>query len=375
MDLLENPQTGEARAEYVAWLEGFLPADHTQDFGRYRYDTGFRRRHQREAFEAGWLVPAWPVGLGGRGLTPEAAVAVRVEGALRNAPKLVSVQSVGVAAPALYDFGTPEQRDRHLVPTLRGDEDWCLGMSEPDAGSDFASLRTRAVLRDGVFVVDGSKTWTTQADESRWCLLYCRTDPEASKHRGISCLLVDMTTPGITVRPIRVANDRMDRFCEVFFDGVEVPAANLLGDLHGGWGVSLASLQHERDMIWVMNWVEIERARHRVDTAAASADRDDLRVEAGRLATDAAALRLTGLRVAAASAAGLESPEFHILKLLGSETLQRAWDLVAEAEGGAGLADADLTVDVLEALGATIYGGTSQVQRNILAERVLGLPR
>lgn len=375
MDLVEDPQTRQSRADYVAWLDGFLPADYAQDFGRYRYDTAFRRRHQREAFAAGWLVPIWPVGLGGRGLPPEAAVAVRVEGALRNAPKLVSVQSVGVAAPGLLEFGTPEQQARHLVPTLRGDEDWCLGMSEPDAGSDFASLRTRAVLRHGAFVVDGAKIWTTQADESQWCLLYCRTDPDAPKHRGISCLLVDMATPGITVRPIRVADDRMDRFCEVFFDGVEVPVANVLGELHGGWGVSLASLQHERDMIWVMNWVEIERARRRIDAAAASTDRDDLRVEAGRLATDAAALRLTGLRVTAASAAGLESPEFHILKLLGSETLQRAWDLVAEAEGGAGLADADLTVDVLEALGATIYGGTSQVQRNILAERVLGLPR
>ncbi len=375
MDLIEGAETQAARAEYTEWLEAFLPADYAADFGRYRYDTAFRRRHQREAFAAGWLVPTWPVGLGGRGLGPEAAVAVRVEGALRNAPKLVSVQSVGVAAPGLYEFGTPAQRARHLVPTLRGEQDWCLGMSEPDAGSDFASLRTRAMLRDGRFVVDGSKIWTTQADESQWCLLYCRTDPVAPKHRGISCLLVDMATPGITVRPIRVAHDRMDRFCEVFFDGVEVPADNLLGDLHGGWGVSLASLRHERDMIWVMNWVEIERARRRVDVAAARTDRDDLRVEAGRLATDAAALRFTGLRVAAAAAAGRDAPEFHILKLFGSETLQRAWDLVAEAEGAAGLADADLTVDGLEALGATIYGGTSQVQRNILAERVLGLPR
>ena len=375
MDLDESVAAAAARAEYRDWLEAFLPADYGTDFGRYRYDTGFRRRHQREAFEAGWLVPSWPVGLGGRAVTPEAAIAVRVEGALHNAPKLVSVQSVGVAAPGIFEFGTAEQRDRHLVPILRGDEDWCLGMSEPDSGSDFASLRTGAVLRDDVFVVDGQKIWTTQADESQWCLLYCRTDPDAPKHRGISCLLVDLATPGITVRPIRVADDRMDRFCEVFFREVEVPVANLLGPLHGGWGVSLASLQHERDMIWVMNWVEIERARHRIDVAAEHADRDDLRIEAGRLATDAAALRLTGLRVAAANAAGRDASEFHVLKLFGSETLQRAWDLVAEAEGAAGLADADLTVDGLEALGATIYGGTSQVQRNIIAERVLGLPR
>lgn len=146
-----------------------------------------------------------------------------------------------------------------MVPLLRGDQWWALGMSEPEAGSDFAGLRTRAELDGALFRVNGHKIWTTQAHESRWCTLYARTDPDAPKHRGISCLILDLQSPGVRVEPIRMASVSDEIFCEVFLDDVEVPFDNLLGSLHGGWDVALSSLHHERQMIWIMNWVEIKR--------------------------------------------------------------------------------------------------------------------
>lgn len=362
-------------AEYEAWLTEFLPDDYDECPERYRFDTDLRRRYQRAAFEAGWLMPQWPRGEGGRELDPYQAVAIRLAGARRNAPKLVSVQSVGVVAPALREFGTAEQRARFLVPTLRGDIDWALGMSEPGAGSDLASLSTRAVVSGDRVLVSGQKIWTTQAHLSQWCLLFCRTDPDAPKHRGISCLIVDMSSPGITVRPIPMGWRHADPFCEVFFDEVEVPVENFLGAPGHGWQVAMTALNHERDMIWIMNSVEIERGLRRVARAAARDGDPGVLVELGRLATDAAALRATGMRALGNTLAGQRSPEFSILKLLGSESLQRTWALATEVCGNAVLYDSDLQFDDFDALGATIYGGTSEIQRNIIGDRVLGLPR
>src|SRR5436305_1167442 len=159
------------------------------------------------------------------------------------APKLPNIQGVGVVAPGLREFGTPEQVERLLVPVLRGDEWWALGMSEPGAGSDFGGLRTRAVRTGDHYVVNGQKIWTTHANESRWATLYVRTDPEAPKHRGISRLILDLTAPGVTVRPIRMATISEETFCEVFLDGVEVPVAALLGAENAGWQVAMASLE------------------------------------------------------------------------------------------------------------------------------------
>ncbi len=234
-------------AEFGAWLSDFLPPDYYGERYRdYRWDLGLRRAYQRAAFEAGWLQPTWPAEHGGRGLGLREAMEVRVEAAIRSAPKLPNIAGPNVVAPALRQFGTPEQIDRLLVPLLRGDEWWALGMSEPEAGSDFAALRTRAEREDDVFRVNGRKIWTTQAHLSRWCTLYVRTDPAAPRHRGISCLLLDLETPGVTVRPVRMASASDETFCEMFLDDVDVPAENLLGPCNGGWQVALSSLQHER---------------------------------------------------------------------------------------------------------------------------------
>lgn len=374
MDVRETPAQREVRERYVAWLTDFLPDDYHARYADYRFDLTLRRAYQAAAYEAGWLVPEWPRDHGGQELGPLESMTVRLEGAMRAAPKLPNIQGVGVVAPGLREFGTAEQVERLLVPVLRGDEWWALGMSEPGAGSDFGSLRTRAVRRGEHYVVNGQKIWTTHANESRWATLYVRTDPDAPKHRGISCLLLDLTLPGVTVRPIRMATISDETFCEVFLDDVEVPVSMLLGPENAGWRVAMASLEHERDMIWIMNWVEISRGLRAVQSRPDALD-DDLLVELGRRLGDAEALRMTGYRSLTASLKGQRSPEFSILKLLGSEALQRTWELAALAAGSDALDDPMLTFDRHDALAATIYGGTSEVQRNIVGERVLGLPK
>jgi alkylation response protein AidB-like acyl-CoA dehydrogenase len=368
-------------AEFAAWLTDFLPADYYERYREYRWDLELRRGYQRAAFEAGWLQPTWPREHGGRSFGLRTAMEIRLEAALRSAPKLPNIAGPNVAAPAIRQFGTAEQINRLLVPLLRGDEWWALGMSEPDAGSDFAGLRTRAE-RDRpdskVFRVNGRKIWTTQAHVSRWCTLYARTDPAASKHRGISCLILDLESPGVTVEPIRMASTSDETFCEVFLDNVEVPVANLLGPYNGGWQVALSSLHHERQMIWIMNWVEIRRG---LDSVRASENvhddvvSGDVFAELGSLLADAEALRATGYRALHNELAGRPAPEADVLKLLGSVTLQRVWDLSAAVAGPPAISDHDLLFERQDALAATIYGGTSEIQRNIIAEHVLGLPK
>jgi alkylation response protein AidB-like acyl-CoA dehydrogenase len=365
-------------AEYAMWLSDFLPGDYYERYREYRWDIALRRDHQRAAFEAGWLQPTWPREHGGRSLGLAEAMEIRLEAATRSAPKLPNVAGPGVAAPGLRQFGTPAQIDRLLVPLLRGDEWWALGMSEPEAGSDFAGLRTRAVRDGDVFRVKGRKIWTTQAHQSRWCTLYARTDPDAPKHRGISCFILDLESPGLTIEPIRMASVSDETFCEVILDDVEIPADSLLGELNGGWQVAMSSLNHERQMIWIMNWVEIQRGLTTVGESQATHDdyaSGEVYSELGSLLADAEALRANGYRALTNELAGLPSPEADTLKLLGSVTLQRVWELVAAAAGPRSIDDADLLFERQDALAATIYGGTSEVQRNIIGERLLGLPK
>jgi alkylation response protein AidB-like acyl-CoA dehydrogenase len=374
MDLRETSSTTELRERFVDWFTGVLPTDYEQRWSDYRWNIDLRRHYQREAFEAGWLQPMWSREHGGQDLGPAEAMVVRLEAALRSAPKLPNIAGVSVAAAALRRSGTPKQIERLLVPALRGDEWWALGMSEPGAGSDFASLRTRAQRRGDHYLVNGQKTWTTQAHESRWAMLYVRTDPSVPKHKGISCLLLDLDLPGVTVRPITMATETDETFCEVFLQDVEVPVTQLLGEEGAGWGLAMSALEHERDMIWVMNWVQIERGLRDVVDHSEQLD-DDLLGELGRRLAAADALRFTGWRSLSSSLKGARGPEFYALKLLGSETLQKTWELAALARGSAAPTDPDLVFERHDALAATLYGGTSEVQRSIIGERILGLPK
>lgn len=356
-------------SRYRAFLDRVLPADYDDAYRTYRTDEHLRRTFQAQSFDEGWLVPQWPAELGGHDLTLLDDLAIKIEGARRQVPRQMNIQGTGVVAPSILSFGTPEQKERHLTPTLRGEEWWALGMSEPGAGSDLAGLRTTAVRDGDAYVVNGQKVWTTQADTARWCTLYVRTDPDAPKHRGITCLIVDMSSPGIEIRPIRMAADSIESFCEVFFDDVRVPMADVLGEVNGGWRVAMSALEHERDMIWIQNWLEMQRALAPLRPENLPPHRHE---HLGRLIADTEAIRLIGMRSVGERAAGLDTALPGILKLFGSESVQRAAALALDTADGD---PAETFEEYVEAQAATIYGGTSDIQRNIIAERILGLPK
>jgi len=334
----------------------------------------------------------------------------------RMTPRSLNPQGLSICAASIVEFGTEEQKERFVLPTLRGEITWCVGMSEPNAGSDLASLTTRAELRDDHFVVNGQKVWTSGAHESDLCMCYVRTDPDVPKHRGISVLIIDMQTPGIVCRPLPELTDPHHAdFNEVFFTDVEVPAENLLGQLNNGWVVSQGSLRHERGMLWIMNVSKMERTVRALVRLAA---RDDgkggtlgedprLAQAIGQLAIDTAAMRCLGYRGFAKATRGEMPPEHLMLKLFSSEAERRAcliafeslgvdgldldgpgpnrfteWDLAHHFEpdamesGATGqFYDGAWAVQYLRSFAGTIAGGTSEIQRNIVAERVLGLPR
>jgi alkylation response protein AidB-like acyl-CoA dehydrogenase len=359
------------------WLRWWVPGDYEERFADYRQDLDFRRRYQRDAFDAGWLMPASSPELGGHGVGQEAELWIKLGFARAQAPKLPNIQGPGVLAPALLRFGDEAQRV-DVVPLVRGDVWWCLGMSEPGAGSDLASLRTVARPVDGGFAVSGQKIWTSHARDAAKCLLFARTAPVETRHRGITALIVPMDSHGITVRKIDKIGPEDEEFCEVFLDDVFVPEEARLGPLNEGWGVAMTSLSEERDMIWIMNLVEIERALAIVEAA----DRPALRTDLERLRADADSIWLTGLRGLASRLAQRPDGQTPLLKLYSTEAAQRAFDLAARATGPEGVLvgaaspfGGEVFAGEIEALGATIYGGTSEIQRNIIGERLLGLPR
>jgi alkylation response protein AidB-like acyl-CoA dehydrogenase len=381
MDLDVSPYDADVRAEAIAWLTGWLPGDYEQRFAEYRLDLEFRSAYQRDAFDAGWLVPSWPRELGGHDVGPEADLRIKLDFARHGAPKLPNVQGPGVVAHALLAYGDESQR-AHVRPVVRGDLWWCLGMSEPEAGSDLAAMRTRARRVDDHFVIDGQKVWTSHARQAKFCLLFARTGTEGPRHKTISAFVVPMDAPGITTTPIRKIGAEDEEFCEVFFDSVQVPASGMLGGLGEGWTVAMSSLTAERDMIWIMNLVECERALAICLQGLRRRARPELAIELAWLLGDCDAIWLTGLRGLAARLTGRPDHESAILKVMSTEAAQRAFALAARVVGdtsvlvgerapfGGEIADGEL-----EALGATLYGGTSEIQRNIIGERVLGLPR
>ena len=418
MRLAPDESLVEFRRELEAWLDVHQPpADVMEDHARRSsaHLPEWARTFQREMFEAGYLVPGWSPELGGRNATPQEQMVYFEVISERLAPRSLNPQGLSICAASIVEFGTDDQKERFALPTLKGEITWCVGMSEPNAGSDLASLTTKAERRDGHFVVNGQKVWTSGAHEADFCMCLVRTDPEAPKHRGISVLIIDMRTPGITCRPLPELTDPHHAdFNEVFFTEVEVPEENLLGELNNGWVVSQGSLRHERGMLWIMNVSKMERTLQGLLRVARRPDGrggtlgDDRRLAAaiGTLATDVAAMRCLGYRGFAKSTRGEMSPEHLVLKLFSSEAEQRACILAQEALGLEGLDldgpgpnrltewdlallepdqlrpgatssfyDGPWAVQYLRSFAGTIAGGTSEVQRNIVAERVLGLPR
>ncbi len=390
MDFDDTPEEATFRAEARAWLEAHAPAkgsaeDFTTGFVEGALDDHLHqelsRRWQRTLFDHGWAGITWPTAYGGRGGTAMQAAIFNQEMGRYGVSVGAFAVGIGMAGPTILKHGTPEQRERYLRPMLRGDEIWCQLFSEPEAGSDLASIRTRAVRDGDEFAVSGQKVWTSSADHSDWGILLARTDPDVPKHKGITYFLVDMTTPGFDVRPLRQMTGA-SHFSEVFLDQVRIPASDVLGDVDGGWPVAITTLSNERGLIAGGNrssdavaLLELARTRGRATDPV-------LRQALIDCWSRQQIQRYLGLRTQTALSQGrAPGPETSVMKLFAAEYLRRLGDAALELLGPQGTlvgADADggdWQARFLHAPSIRIAGGSNEVQRNIMAERVLGLPR
>jgi alkylation response protein AidB-like acyl-CoA dehydrogenase len=378
------PTPADIREELRGWLSTVqipvIPSDHEE-----RFDT--LREWQRTLFDSGWMGLDWSVKAGGRGLTPQHQFAFVSELAAARAPAPIGLIGLDVVGPTIDAFGTDEQRERYLPDLLSGADIWCQGFSEPDAGSDLVSLRTSAVREGELFRVNGQKIWTSWAGQATRCALLCRTDPAGKPRFGLSYLIVDMDSPGITVRPIEQLTGDAE-FCEVFFDDVEVPHGNLVGAEGAGWSIAGHTLSRERSTYSMrrlldLGWL-VEDTLDRLRAAPAQWGADPA-VAVGRatvaLTVLDAAVRRTVARLTADPG---PSPRDSIDKLILNEAEQEVCAALVSLAGpfravrGTGPGGIDwqqLNIAHYFSRAASIYGGTSQIQKNIVAERLLGMPR
>ncbi|WNF28794.1 acyl-CoA dehydrogenase [Streptomyces sp. C11-1] len=382
MDLAYTKAEEEFRGRLREWLAAVLPGlpakPSPDDWpARRAYDTTW----QRMLYDAGYAGLHWPVDAGGRGATPTQHLIFLEETEKAGAP-YVGANFVGLlhAGPTVAAEGTAEQRARWLPPVLRGDEVWCQGFSEPDAGSDLAALRTRAVRDGDDYVISGSKIWTSHAEVADWCELLVRTDPKAPKHRGISWLAMPMDAPGITVRPLRTLAGSTE-FAEMFLDEVRVPVRNRVGAENDGWRVTMVTLSFERGTAFVGEVVACRRTLDVLADEARSNGRWDdpvLRRRLGRLNAELRSLwRLTEWNVSESQrTGGVPGIGGSVFKLRYSGVRQELYEAAAEVLGADAFdMDREWVLDRLSSLSYTIAAGTSQIQRNIVAERILGLPK
>ncbi len=394
------------RAETHDWLDANAPrevrgirvtADSGGNWGGRHavFDPPEMKTWLEIAAARGWTAPTWPREYGGGGLDPDAAKVLSQEMTKLRLPPPLTGFGLTMIGPTLLRFGTDEQKRDHLPRICRGEIRWCQGYSEPDAGSDLASLATRAVRDGDHFVVNGTKVWTSYADVSDWIFALVRTDPDAVKQEGITFLLIDMDNPGVSVSPIGLISGKSP-FCETRFEDVRVPVANVIGEIHGGWTVAKALLGHERTMIADVfgsigggkktskgGSMLGELAREYVGGEGALAD-PVLRDEIARCELDERAFLLTVQRARDAAKAGHQpGPESSLFKIYATELNKRRTDLAVRIAGPGGLGwegpgfDEDeltRTRQWLRARGNSIEGGTSEIQLNIIAKRVLGLP-
>jgi alkylation response protein AidB-like acyl-CoA dehydrogenase len=403
MDFAYTPEEDAFRRELREWLATNL-AEHRKRFPPSDDELVL---HPDKAFDSslawhkrmhagGWVGVDWPREYGGRGAGPVERLIFTEELIASGAPPGVNVIGLGMVGPAVMHHGTPEQKRRWIAPILSADEIWCQGFSEPGAGSDLANLSTRATLDGDAFVVNGQKVWTSNAHRSRYCILLVRTDPAAAKHKGLSCLLVDMQSPGITMRPlVQVTGDA--EFNEVFFDQVRVPYENLLGSLNGGWDVAITILMYERlavgSLVILHHMIErvLGLARRWPDgldrgrASSRAADDPVLRQRLADVYIGGRAVRLTGLRYLTRQLRGeVPGAEGSVLKLTMTSAYKEMAEIATEILGpylqlwrDEPLApdDGRWAFQALFAHRFGIAGGTDQIQRNIIGERLLGLPR
>ena len=388
MDLTLTPEEQEFRDTLRAWLTENKPAPYDGDIpspGHYDY----LRQWQGQLYDAGYIGLTWPKAYGGQGATAiEASIFVE-ELARADAPQIIGGLGISLIGPTIIAVGTEEQKKEYLPAMLRGEKIWCQGFSEPNSGSDLASLQTRCVEDGDDYIVNGQKIWTSYAHVADYCFLLVRTDGDAQKHKGITCLLVDMKIPGVEVKPLRMmSGDAL--FNEIFFTNVRVPQTQLLGDLNGGWRVAITALMNERANLGAPVYTSISRylgsvfdAVHRIPRPGGQTAADDpkVRQDLAQAHLELEVFRMTSARALSRVAQGVPGPEGSILKLFWSEMNQRTTRAAMEMAGPYSQLQGDdapfdqLAYAYLRSRGNTIEAGTSEVLRNIVAERVLGLPK
>ena len=376
------------REEVRTWLRANVPRERGPGDGPGA--RAFDCAWQRLQYDAGWAGIAWPVEYGGRGLSLVQQMIWYEEYALARGP-LSGACFVGLnhAGPTLIHCGSERQKRDHLQPILRGDAVWCQGFSEPGAGSDLAGLQTRAQVDGDSLVVSGQKIWTSHADLADYQELLVRTDPDASRHGGITWVIGDMRAPGIEIRPIRTMAG-VSHFSQVYYDQVRIPLSNVVGEIDDGWSVAISTLAFERGTAFMAEQVDLAQTvedlidyarRHPGPGGSRPAIRDEsIALRLAGLRAEVAALRaMTYASVSRALREDTPGPEGSIVKLYFSEVKQRSYRLAMEVLGAESLEltpyEVKWTQPYLRSYAASIAGGTSEIQRNIIAERMLGLPK
>ncbi|MDX6730745.1 MAG: hypothetical protein QOC54_693 [Baekduia sp.] len=376
MDLTLSPSEESFRDELRAWLAAHHPGPEPEgDLAGFQ----FRRDWQRRLYDAGWAGVSWPQQYGGRGATLVEQAIYNEEFVRAQAPSAANVLGLAMGGPTVIAHGTEEQKRRYLEPILSAQEIWCQGFSEPDSGSDLASVKTRGVRDGDEWVVTGQKVWTTLAHHAKWCMLVARTDPDAPKHQGLTYFLMDMEQEAVQVRPLRQITGEAE-FNELFMDEARIPVANIIGGEGNGWAVAITTLMHERATLAFGLQIAVKRALRQLMDAAreggAAADplvRDRL----AQLHIEAEVLRLNAYRgLSAIMRDGVPGPEGSLGKWQWAEVNQALTELAMDIRGPrAVLHDDTWTFRFLRARANSIEGGTTEILKNIVAERVLGLPR
>ena len=394
MDLRDRPEDVAFREEVKGFLDEKLVGEFAELGGRggsgdETYGFEVRRRWERVLAAGGWTGLGWPIEHGGRGATMTEQVIFNEECARAGAPGRVNVMGEGLLGPTLIHYGTPAQQARFLPPIREGRELWCQGYSEPDAGSDLANVKTRAVLDGDEWVVTGQKVWTSLAHQADWCFVVCRTDPSSARHRGLSYLLVPMDQSGIEVRPIKQLT-RTSEFNEVFFDAARTHADNVVGEVGEGWRVALATLAFERGVALLGHQLSFRGELDRLLLAARDRGRSCDPVLRQRLAQahiELTIMRYNTLRSLSGVDGPVAPPEASIAKLYWGSWHRATTELALDVLGPAGtVLDGEALAEnegyalddfqraFLFSRSETIYGGSNEIQRNIIGERVLGLP-
>jgi alkylation response protein AidB-like acyl-CoA dehydrogenase len=376
VDLTPSPSEQAVRDDLRAWLAANHPGPEPEgDVAGFE----FRRAWQRRLHEDDWAGVSWPREYGGRGATLVEQAIYNEELARAQAPSTANVLGLAMGGPTVIAHGTEEQKRRYLEPILSADEIWCQGVSEPEAGSDLAALKTRAGRDGGEWVVTGQKVWTTLAHHAKWCMLVARTDPDAPRHQGLTYFLMDMEQDAVQVRPLRQITGEAE-FNELFIEEARIPHENIIGGEGNGWAVAITTLMHERATLafGLQIRVKITLGELLRDARESGAAVDPvIRDRLAQLYIESEVLRLNALRgLSAIMRTGVPGPEGSLGKWQWADVNQALTELALELRGGRAVLDDDRwTYRFLRARANSIEGGTTEILKNIVAERVLGLPR